>query len=165
MVDDHIIDIREYLADSLEGRSPGAFAVWGGGGSRSRLALPLWRAIYLTGGDWGGIVSVPRGDPGGVPQPIFILDLRQEPARLECPLDSIRTLKGDTAPAVACTREAGVAVLMGADPERHWYLLVRGSGEVMVPTGKERETLLFLAGECAGLLFFQELATPFPSSS
>jgi hypothetical protein len=165
MVDDHIIDIREYLADSLEDRSPGTFAVWGGGGSRSRLALPLWRAIYLAKGDWGGIVSVSRDGPGTVPKPIFILDLRQEPARLECPQDSIRILKGEAAPAVACTPEAGVAVLMGGDPERYWYLLVQGSGEVVVPKGKDRETLLFLAGECAGLLFFRELATPFPSSS
>ena len=53
MTDDGVVDIRGYLKSSPEGAGSGAFAVWGGDGERSRFALPVWRAIYLAGGDWG----------------------------------------------------------------------------------------------------------------
>ncbi len=60
MADDHVIDIRRFLGELPKKQDGAAFAVWGNGGERSRFALPLWRAIYLLGGNWGGIVSLSK---------------------------------------------------------------------------------------------------------
>jgi hypothetical protein len=165
MADDHVIDIRRYLGQSPSREDEGAFAVWGGGGDRSSFALPLWRAIYLVGGDWGGIVSLSKFETENVAHPLFILDLKQDPARTVSPTESLRLLQDEEVPALAFTREQELAVLLGEDDERRWFLQILGGPSGTAPEGKARETLLFLAGECAGLLFFRELATPFPSSA
>jgi len=165
-MDDRVIDIRRYLEDPPEEREEaGAFSVFGGGGERSRMALPVWRAIYLAGGDWGGILSRPRESPEAGLDPLFVLDLKEEPARVRVSPDSTQGLSGGEIPAMAATEEGGVAVLLGLTEERVWFLVVQGEGSRVLPEGQPRETLLFLAGECAGLLFFRELATLSPSSS
>ena len=169
MSDDHVIDIRRYLEQSPESREPGAFAVWGGGGERSRFALPLWRAIYLAGGNWGGIVSLPksRDEPSNdlLADPLLVLDLQQDPARTESPEGPLQNLRNQKAPALTFHEKGGLAVSLGEDEERWWFLQVQGQALSGEPQGKDRETLLFLAGECAGLLFFRELSTLPPSSS
>ncbi len=165
MTDVRIIDIQEYLSRSTGGRSPGVFSVWGGDGDRARFALPVWRAIYLLGGDWGGIVRLPRNPSDHPPEALFVLDIRQDPARTRCPPESLRPLCGDTVPSVAVTVEGGVGVFLGTDDTSWWFLQIQGAREMGTPTDRDRETLLFLAGECAGLLFYRELATPSPSSS
>ena len=165
MVDDHVIDIRRYLDQSPGSQDEGAFAVWGGGEERSRFALPLWRAIYLVGGDWGGIVSLSKEDDADGIRPLFILDLKQDPARTHGPTGSPHQLRGEEAPALACSEDQELAVLLGEDDERWWFLQVVGGASGATLEGKCREKLLFLAGECAGLLFFRELATPLPSSA
>jgi hypothetical protein len=157
-VSDRIIDIRDYLDGPEEDRSPGAFSVFGGGGERSRFALPVWRAIFLADGDWGGIIALPKANPEASPVPFFVLDLKEEPARTECFRGSFRKLRGQTAPALATTGGGGMVVRLGDDEERIWFLELRGgSGGLALEEGAE-ETLLFLAGECAGLLFFRKLA-------
>ena len=165
MADDHVIDIRRYLGQSPAGKDEGAFAVWGGGGERARFALPLWRAIYLVGGDWGGIVSLSKLETEKVAQPLFILDLKQDPARTVIPTVSLRLLQNEEAPASVFTMEQELAVLLGESDEGQWFLQILGGSSGTAPEGRARETLLFLAGECAGLLFHRELATPFPSSA
>lgn len=165
MTDDQVIDIREYLSESAEVRSPGAFSVLGGGGERSRFAMPVWRAIYLVGGDWGGIVTLAKGGDGQKADPFFALDLREDPARTEIPTPSLGLLQGKTVPAIATTKEGGVAVSLGEDDEFRWFLQVLGGSPLGPKERADREALLFLAGECSGLLFFRELATPHPSSS
>ena len=165
MTDARIIDMQEYLSRSTESRRPDVFSVWGGDGGRSRFALPVWRAIYLLGGDWGGIVRLPKEAPAHPPEAVFILDVRQEPARTHCPPQSLRPLCGERVPSVAVTMEGGVGVFLGTDDTGWWFLQIQGGQEMEPPTDRDRETLLFLAGECAGLLFYQELATPSPSSS
>jgi len=165
MVDDHVIDIRRYLGESPERQEQGAFAVWGGGDERSRFALPLWRAIYLVGGNWGGIVSLSKLETEEAPHPLFILDLKQDPARTVSSPDALRLLQGASVPTLVFTKEQEVGVLLGEDEERQWFLQVRGGNPEVTGEGKVRETLLFLAGECAGLLFIRELSTPRPSSA
>jgi hypothetical protein len=165
MTDDHVIDIRRYLDQSIKRPDLGAFAVWGGGGERSRFALPVWRTIGLVGGDWGGIVSVSKCDPQAGPRPFFILDLKQDPARTVVPDGAFRLLVGEEVPALSFTPKEGLVVMLGENAEWCWFLHLRGVTKATAPEGKSRETLLFLAGECAGLLFFRELATPLPSSS
>ena len=54
---------------------------------------------------------------------------------------------------------AGLAVHLGEQEGRRWYLVVAETGENPVAIeGRVRDDLLFLAGECAGLLFFRGLA-------
>lgn len=164
MSDDRVIDIRRYLDQSSTVENQGAFAVWGGDGERSRFALPLWRAIYLAGGDWGGVVSLETEvagwttDPGLRSNPLFILDLKSDPARTEAALSSLLALEGETSPALSWTDEGGVAVLLGEEKGKSWFLLVQGQDTLRKPEGKELETFLFLAGECSGLLFLRELS-------
>lgn len=165
MVDDQVIDIRQHLARSFREKDLGVFAVWGGEGDRSRFALPLWRAMFLVGGDWGGIVSLPKLSPESEASPLMVLDLKVDPARLAVPKGSLQALGDRRAPSLAFREKDGVAVFLGEDEGRRWYLQVSGGRITAGPAGKDRETLLFLAGECAGLLFYRELATPSPSSS
>jgi hypothetical protein len=164
-MDDRVIDIRRYLEEPVEDGGAGAFSVWGGGGERSRLALPVWRAIYLAGGDWGGVLSRDQELSEAELEPFFVLDLREDPARIRIPPASTQELSCAEAPAMAHTEEGGVAVFLGLGKEKAWFLVVQGEEARFLPEGQPRETLLFLAGECAGLLFFRDLATLSPSSS
>jgi hypothetical protein len=168
MTDDRVIDIRRYLDRSGNVEGQGTFAVWGGGGERSRFALPIWRAVYLAGGDWGGIVSLSRDRDGGAADdglgavPHFILDLKTDPARNEIPLNSLLELEGGTSPAVSWTEEGGVAVLLGVEKGKSWFLQVQGGESLKKPEGSELETFLFVAGECSGLLFLRDLSGQAP---
>lgn len=165
MTDDRVIDIREYLAESTEPRGPGAFSVFGGGGERSRFAMPVWRTIYLVGGDWGGIVALPKDEDDPKARPFFALDLRLDPARTEIPTRSLKLLLGKAVPASATTRQGGFAISLGEDEKFNWFLQVLGGSTAEPRDRGDREALLFLAGECSGLLFFRRLATPLPSTS
>ena len=159
---DGIIDIRKYL--DADEDDPSAFSLWGGEGERSRFALPLWRIIYLAGGDRGGIVSGPdgRGRQGGIPgglDPLVVLDLRSEPARTDF---------SDLAPAASVIEESprlvdldggGLLVALGESVGRSWFVAVDGVSERNQPLARsEKEDILFLSGECAGLLFLRDLA-------
>ena len=104
-------------------------------------------------------------DAGATPRPLFVLDLLREPARTESPIEPLRALTDRDVPSLAVASGGGTAVLLGDDAERWWFLRVLGGESDAMPKGKARETFLFLAGECSGLLFLRELATPLPSSS
>jgi hypothetical protein len=164
MADDQVIDIREYLARSFQEKDLGVFALWGGEGERSRFALPMWRAIFLVGGDWGGIVSLSKVSPQDEASPLLVLDLKVDPARLTVPRGSLEALGDREAPSLAFGEGDGVAVFLGEGDGKRWFLSVAGGRIRSAPEGKDRGTLLFLAGECAGLLFYRELATPSPST-
>jgi hypothetical protein len=165
MSDDHVIDIRRYLDEGLGDDARGTFAVWGGVGEGSRFALPLWRVIYLLGGNWGGIVSLAKNGVSGEgentdgPSALLILDLKEDPARTRAPSETLNVLGSESAPALASTRAGGLAVLLGEDETRMWFLQVLGEEMLTKPEGKDLETLLFLAGECSGLLFLRDLST------
>ena len=153
---DKIIDINRYLSRSAE-KGGGAFSVWGGDGERARFALPLWRAIFLVGGDRGGIAYLPAGDTGS-PGPFFVLDLGMDPARIDFPPPPTSILHSHEAPALARLPGGGEAVFLGEEKGKRWFLMVMG-GEGKGPIdGSKRENLRFLAGECAGLLFFRDFA-------
>jgi hypothetical protein len=160
-VSDDIIDLTQYLGRTpAEGEhevSRGNFSVWGGDGERSRFALPIWRSIYLVGGGRGGLVAVAEeGD--SEPEPLFVLDLAAEPARTDFTLPEVRGDIGGNAPAVLEDRDT-VAVFLGSRRGQNWFLVLDDRGDISEPvTAGTREDLLFLAGECAGLLFFRELA-------
>ena len=160
-MNDDVIDLTKYLArtppDAEKEGARGNFSVWGGEGERSRFALPIWRSIYLVGGGRGGLVSVQDGEDAE-PEPLFVLDLAAEPARTQFELPRVRIDIGGDAPKLL---EVGdlVAVFLGSRQGKNWFLVLDDRGEACEPvTAGTREDLLFLAGECAGLLFFRELA-------
>ncbi len=153
-MDRDIIDLRDYL----EGRDEdgrGVFALWGAEGERSRLALPVWRAIFLAGGERGGVLcTAPEGDL----EPFFVLDLAVEPARTEFPGALTRDLATGEPPRLREAEGVGVAVFLGRGEEGEAWFLVVESRELGALGRGAREELLFLAGECGGLLFHRDLA-------
>ncbi len=154
-MDNEIIDIGSYLGRAPDREREPAFSVWGGEGDRARLALPVWRAIFMVGGDWGAIVSLSR-EEGEAPRPHFVLDLAEEPARTAAPAAALLRVRDQKAPALATSPPGELAVLLGDDGEEQWFLQVSGADPGASVDGKGRESLLFLAGECAGLLFLKE---------
>ena len=51
-----------------------------------------------------------------------------------------------------------MSVYLGSRAKRDWFLIVDGRNPADGVGPDTREDLMFLAGECAGLLFFRELA-------
>jgi hypothetical protein len=156
---DDIIDLGEYLRrrEETERVPRTAFSVWGGEGERTRFALPLWRVVYLAGGARGGLVWVPVSEerPSSL-RPFVVLDLAEEPARTRFNPALVQGLEGDSAPTLRAGGEGGFAVHLGDHDNRRWYLVVDETGEdKKALEGRARDDILFLAGECAGLLFFR----------
>jgi hypothetical protein len=156
---DDIIDLGEYLRrrEEAEKVPRTAFAVWGGEGERTRFALPLWRVVYLAGGARGGLVWVPESEdrPSRL-HPFVVLDLAEEPARTRFNPALVQGLEGTSAPALRPGGEGGFAVHLGDHDGRRWYLVVDETGEdKKALEGRARDDILFLAGECAGLLFYR----------
>ena len=154
-MDEGIIDLSQWVAEREDRQRTATFAVWGGEGERSRFALPVWRTIYLLHGVRGGVVWTGAGDRGV--QPFFVLDLGAEPARTEFSPEISSQLRDREPPALALS-EGIAAVLLARTADRTWFLLVAGEevGEDE-PDRRSREDLLFLAGECAGLLLHRGL--------
>jgi len=155
-VDEGIIDIQRYLKTPRAGGG-GAFSVWGGEGERARFALPVWRSVFLLGGERGGIFHLGVGDTEPC-VPFFVLDLAQDPARTTFRRPPEALCAQQDAPVVSTRGAGGVLVFLGEEAGRRWYLEVDGGEEKPMAVGRRREELLFLAGECAGLLFFREFA-------
>jgi len=161
-VDDDIIDLTPYLArqpgTAPEADSRGFFSVWGGEGDRSRFALPLWRSVYLVSGKRAGIVWTEQdGQPSG--RSFFVLDLGAEPARTDFGDFRLPTRSELAEPPVVFEAPDRVTIFLGAHEGRSWFILLdERERDTEALEGKTREDLLFLAGECAGLLFYRELA-------
>ena len=162
-MDDDVIDLVPYLkrdgTAGPEGEAKSFFTIWGGEGERSKFALPLWRVVYLASGRRAGLLwSHPNSCAEGTP--IFVLDLGAEPARMDFP--TLRLPDGvseDRAPSILDTAD-GVTIFLGTHADRLWFIVVDERGALQAPlTAETREDLLFSAGECAGLLFHQNLAS------
>jgi hypothetical protein len=157
MMSDGIIDLGEYLRRRDGPSEPAStFALYGADGERSRFALPLWRAIYLAAGDRGGVLWQHIG--GGALQPFVVLDLAKDPPRTDFAWPAALD-PGEHAPDLIESPEGGVAIYLGVERDRRWYLVVQNTqGAVPPPGGRDREDIMFLAGECAGLLFLRDFA-------
>lgn len=158
---DGIIDLTAYLRDrdeeGVEAPARGAFALWGADGERSRFALPLWRVIYLAGGGRGGVVSASDGQTHL--DPFVVLDLEADPPRREFPSSIVAPVAAAESPTLRDQgAHDGLSVYLGTHAGRRWYLVVcdGSSREALRP--RDREDILFLAGECAGLLFLRDFA-------
>ncbi|HKJ01846.1 MAG TPA: hypothetical protein VJ997_05305 [Longimicrobiales bacterium] len=155
---DGIIDFGEYVRRRDGPDQPAStFALFGADGERSRFALPLWRAIYLASGERGGVFSQELA--GGALEPFVVLDLATDPPRTEFPWPESLD-PGERAPHLLEAPGGGLAIFLGEERERRWYLLVHGSSDPLpAPVGRDREDIMFLAGECAGLLFLRRFAS------
>lgn len=155
---DDVIDLGEYLRRREGAQEPAAtFALWGADGERSRFALPLWRCIYLASGERGGIVW--QIDPSMAPKPFVVLDLAHDPARTGFLAADLEALAGRDAPALSDQAPGSIAIHLGERYGRRWFLVVRGDPDRMDGlAAKDRDDILFLAGECAGLLFLRDFA-------
>ena len=152
---DEIIDLTRYIKRESDQDLPrGAMALWGADGERSRFALPLWRVIYLASAERGVIVSrsVSVDEP---PDPFVALDLAQEPARIEITIDFPYFTENDQ-PALYDHVSGGLLVFLGSAAGRAWTLVLDGGHRSEPLDPRTREDILFLAGECAGLLFLRD---------
>lgn len=159
---DDIIDLGEYLRRREEGEQAPrtAFAVWGGDGERARFALPLWRVVCMVGGTRGGLVWVPSGDerPARL-RPFVVLDLSEEPARTRFAARLVHGMNDCATPTLREEGDEGLTVHLGEQDGRRWYVVVDEIGDSKgAMEGRVRDDILFLAGECAGLLFFRGFA-------
>ena len=156
---DEIIDITRYLKREPASDLPrGSMALWGADGERSRFALPLWRVIYLAQAERGMIVSCRVGDHRRQ-TPFVVLDLGADPARTTVDPGAIPKYSPEEAPSRLDREREGLVVYLGSQNDRLWALLVDGTSTRTEPlAASAREDILFLAGECAGLLFLRELA-------
>lgn len=158
--DDDVIDLTRYRERDSPAPEPGPqradFSVFGGNGDRARFALPVWRSIYLVGGRRGAIAWVPQGSSDN-PTAEFVLDLGADPARTDLILPDVSAADQYDPPTVFEAAHC-VAVFLGMRDGKNWFLVLDDYGASGGVAGNGRGDLLFLAGECAGLLFFRELA-------
>ena len=156
---DEIIDLTRYLKREPATDLPrGSMTLWGADGERSRFALPLWRIIHLSRGQRGMILHAPVGRTREA-TPFVVLDLGSDPARTDVDASRLPRFGPDEGPSLLDLGTDGLAVFLGARAGAVWTLWVDGIAERgdMLATSI-REDVLFLAGECAGLLFLRDLA-------
>jgi hypothetical protein len=156
---DGIIDLTQYLNrwDEDEEEEGGTFALWGADGERSRFALPLWRAIYLADAERGCITWSETGSD--LPKPFVVLDLARDPARLEMARGVLKAAEDGVPPVLRDRGGEGLDIYLGERDNRVWHLVVDGGRKnTGALEAKAREDILFLAGECAGLLFLRDFA-------
>lgn len=160
---DEIIDITRYLKREPASDLPrGTMSLWGADGERSRFALPLWRIIYLAQGERGLIAWSEEGRADRA-TPFVVLDVAADPARCEVDVSMIPRFEPEESPSLIDFEGDGLVVFLGARGGRIWTLVVDGGAERTEPLSRSaREDILFLAGECAGLLFLRDLADDRP---
>ena len=156
---DKIIDIARYLdRDAGRGPAPVTMALWGADGDRSRFALPLWRIVHLAQAERGVIFW--RGASGDrTPAPFVVVDLGRDPARLAVDAAALPPCEETTSATLHDLGPGGLLVCLGSRDGRSWCLLADGGeGRDSTLEARRREDVLFLAGECAGLLFLRDFA-------
>ncbi|MEM7414252.1 MAG: hypothetical protein AAF389_02075 [Gemmatimonadota bacterium] len=156
---DDVIDLTRYMKREPEAELPrGSMTLWGADGERSRFALPLWRIIHLARAERGMVVYASVENPRDA-RPFVVLDLASDPARTHVDTSLIPRFEVDEGPSLIDMDQQGLAVYLGAEDGRQWSLIVDGDISRTEPLASTaREDVLFLAGECAGLLFLRELA-------
>ena len=156
---DEIIDLTRYLRREPSTDLPrGSMTLWGADGERSRFALPLWRVIHLAQGERGLILHAPITRPRAVTT-FVALDMAADPARTDVDPSLLPRFGPDEGPSLLDLGQDGLAVYLGSRSGSVWTLWVDGIGtrEEPLPV-RTREDVLFLAGECAGLLFLRDFA-------
>lgn len=156
---DEIIDLTRYMKREPATDLPrGSMTLWGADGERSRFALPLWRIIHLAQAERGLILYSPV-DPPRDTTPFVALDLGADPARTAVESSRIPRFGPDEGPSLVDLESDGLVVFLGSRDDEIWTLFVDGGeGREGQLNPSVREDILFLAGECAGLLFLRDLS-------
>ncbi|MGE0158445.1 MAG: hypothetical protein AB7T31_03480 [Gemmatimonadales bacterium] len=155
---DQIIDITRYLEREHEDEVlPGAIALWGADGERSRFALPLWRVLHISGGE-RGVILWRRTSGDRTPHPFVVIDVARDPARLRLEGSWLARCETHESATLHDLGPDGILVYLGTRDERIWCLLAEGGRREGPLDPKRREDVLFMAGECAGLLFLRDFA-------
>lgn len=156
---DDVIDITRYIKREPATDLPrGSMTLWGADGERSRFALPLWRIIHLSRAERGMVVHAPVDRPREA-TPFVVLDLASDPARTEVDASALPRFGVEEGPSLIDMEERGLVIFLGSEDGHLWTLVVDGHVDRDGPLPPAtREDILFLAGECAGLLFLRELA-------
>jgi len=154
---DEIIDLSRFIERRAGGDAPaGTMALWGVDGERSRFALPLWRVLRLAAADRAMIFwRKTSGDEA--PRPFVVLDVAQEPARIDVP-EALAACMDEASAALHDHGRKGLLVCLGTQEGRTWGLMAHGGAGRPPLSSREREDILFLSGECAGLLFLWNFA-------
>ncbi|HUF76027.1 MAG TPA: hypothetical protein VMM35_07100 [Longimicrobiales bacterium] len=156
---DKIIDIARYLdRDSGRSEAPATMALWGADGDRSRFALPLWRIVHLAQAE-RGVIFWRKASGDRTPSPFVVIDLARDPARLAVDGAALPPCEESASATLHDLGPAGLMVCLGSRDGRSWCLLADGGREREgTLEARRREDVLFLAGECAGLLFLRDFA-------
>ncbi|MDX1648062.1 MAG: hypothetical protein R3304_13025 [Longimicrobiales bacterium] len=157
---DEIIDLTRYLKREPASELPrGTMSLWGADdGGRSRFALPLWRLIYLARAE-RAVISWADAARQGDLTPFIALDVAADPARLHVDPARVPRFRPEEGPSLVDLVDEGLVIYLGSRAGRIWTLVIDGGTdreEVLAPSS--REDVLFLAGECAGLLFLRDMA-------
>lgn len=149
-------DLRLRLGASLHRADP----------PRAHLYQHLARVSTLLSSDRAAIVWVDEYGPG-MAHPFVVVDVLSDRPRRAFSLEMFRRAWEDGVPGVFETHGApslrgdgpawSVAVALGSDGTRSWFLVSDAVAGVPPLTGPVRERLLFLAGECSAVVLHRDL--------
>lgn len=151
MSDDRIIDLQAYLEGRDDDFDEAPLALWGTEGDRRRFILPLWRMSFIAEAGWAGLVRENGPDDLEI---VVVVDQREEPARPEPGRPLPALVEGDLAPSVRVTEAHELVVALGKGPRgRRWVIvLLERPPDAEGLDADDREDVIYLAGECAGLV-------------
>lgn len=151
-------DLRLRLGASLYRADP----------ARAHVYQHLTRVTALLATDRAAIVWVDEYGPG-MAHPFVVVDLLSDRPRRVFGLEMFRRAWEDGVPGVHVAHGApslrgegpawSVAVALGSDGTRSWFLVSDAVSGVPPVTGPVRERLLFLAGECSAVVLHRDLDT------
>ncbi|MBT8405231.1 MAG: hypothetical protein KJP18_15310 [Gemmatimonadetes bacterium] len=142
MRDDTVIHLDDYRRSTASDPRAG-LSLAGAEGGRRHFTLPLWRMASATGADWAGLVRW----TGDGPDAVTVVDLDAGPARSE-PAEGLPRPTDAVPPDIRMVGSQ-LTLALGRYGGDSWGVVLGGAA---VTLGSVRDQLLFLAGECAGLL-------------
>ncbi len=151
MRDDDVIDLGQYRAAQEAEEESMGLSLIGGEGCYRHFALPLWRMAALAAANWAGLIQT---DSVGSTEAVTVVDLGGFNAR-PAPPDGFPPIPDLDPPALIECPDGSLVLPVAHAWDRTWtVVLAIRKPEVL--TRPEREDLLFLAGECSGLLLLLE---------
>ena len=153
-----------------EQRLQRCFALHRTDGERFRVVHHLAEAARLLAADRVAAVWIDEYGPGVV-HPDTVLDLLSDIPRRRFAAEPLRLAWNDGVPGKIDLPDLGrsglisihdatrslCAVALGSDGSRAWFLIVEGLGARLPLDGETSGRLMFLAGECAGVLLHRDL--------
>lgn len=165
----HVLRLDEYRG-RREQRLRQTLALYSADESRACVLRHLWRALNVAMGDRAAAVWVDEYGSGMV-HTFAVLDLGADTPRRSFPLDALKLTwkagvpgivdmpdveRTGTVPIHGSARSACITSL-GSDGMRAWFLIVDATAPRAALTTDAVERLMFLSGECAGVLLHRDL--------